>query len=170
MHRHLFHHRSSTTGIPLMDSLNTLTNTINTFVRFFESINCLFWQIQWLEENITRSGHGTIIIVAIIIAFCVLFMYFGQNDWSNAVFGTDSPILLIIVVGVIALFLWRRFQIRNRMGEMRDGDTRTSGNGSAPVYAPVHIEEGQGVEVIHQGIEVSHLGPSYLGYKPKPKN
>lgn len=152
-----------------MDQLNAVTNTINNFVRFFESINCLFWQIQWLEENISRSNNRTFLIVAVFFLFACLVGFFG--DSLNADITNNLPVL--VVFGVIALFIFRRCR-RQPDDRARDPDDESTHPTrimnptqivrGTQVYSsvPVQLEEGHGgsVELIHRGYPVETVEPS----------
>lgn len=102
-----------------METLNRLTHTINHFVRFFESINCLFWQIRWLEENIRKSNLGQLFLVSGIAIFCVILVFADEktiHSFSSNM-GIDGDIAvslyrsmpLLIVFGVIIYFFSQRF-------------------------------------------------------------
>lgn len=107
-----------------MDSIRQLTDQINVFVRFFESINCLFLQLQWLENNITRSSNGLIITVGCIVLFCLFAMIVGQDTVVSLLKSLGIPetiatmiynsIPILIIVIIIGLFFMRRFQLRHR--------------------------------------------------------
>ena len=127
-----------------MESLNHFTNTLNNFVRFFESINCLFWQLRWLEENITRSNRKSLLLVGGIITFCIVFVYFdGSNGdlgeiWNELLNGLP----IAIVFGVIAYYLLKRFMLSRDRHDDRD----------AP-YDPVNYSD----DSEHQGVEVTPI-------------
>ena len=146
MHRLFRHHRFPVHHIAGMDTLNHLTNTINQFVRFFESINCLFWQINWLEQNIGQSNRGTFLIVGGIIAFCVLYLF--ADGSSDAWFGDigDEIIAsmpLILVVLVVAYFIYKRYHASQR------------GRRENLNYDSVdQAEDGQ---IIHEGVQLSPI-------------
>jgi hypothetical protein len=160
MNRSFHHHIRHATGIPGMDALNSLTNTINQFVRFFESINCLFWQIRWLEENINRSGHRTIILVGLIIGFGVVYSFFG--DEIVQIFGDNFSKLipLIIVFGVILLFLFRRFN-RSNSGDYISHEHRDR------VYSPLDVEEVVMGVPVNEGIETIQTSARASNYVNK---
>lgn len=111
-----------------MENLRRLTDTINTFVRFFQSINCLFWNLQWLEENLMKASNPRMLIVGGIILFCVFYTFMGDSIGD-----TTDPMVLLIVVCVLAWVLYRRYQAR-----IVEGSAFAS-----------HHEEEQGVLIQH---------------------
>lgn len=112
---------------------------INVFVRFFESINCLFLQIRWLEENLTRSSNGLLALVVGIIFFCLISLYIGESGLTSifesiGIKNSDlvshlvfQLIPLIIVVGIFIFFLYRRYQ-HNRINNNDEEFNRNSYN------------------------------------------
>jgi hypothetical protein len=109
-----------------MEAIQGITSAINTFVRFFESINYLFCQIRWLEQNISNSRGGLLLVVGAIVAVCLYIYYFGgDKDQASAVtaFIVDvGPVL--IVVGIIGYLLYRRFtRADNLFGSQGTGNT-----------------------------------------------
>lgn len=117
-----------------METLQRLTNSINVFVRFFESINCLFWQLSWLQQNIRGSNLITLGIVAVIVLFCILLLV-PEGEISAFADGVDRALQLppsttlqivrllpiVIVVAVIAFYLYRRINPPKYVG-VRDTD------------------------------------------------
>jgi hypothetical protein len=100
-----------------MESLRRLTDTINTFVRFFESINCLFWQIQWLEQNINRAqgidGLARIFLVIIFVLFSVYYTFVcGQNRKCQD--GAMYIGIILLLGSVVMYLLWKRCRMQNR--------------------------------------------------------
>jgi hypothetical protein len=88
-----------------MEGVRAITENINVFVHFFQSINMLFCHVRWLEANLRNAPTGLLFIVGAIGCIAVL-MYLAPG--SDAL----APIAIVIVVGVL---LWRRW---------RDGPTR----------------------------------------------
>ena len=68
---------------PDMDVLQGITQQINVFVRFFESINYLFCQIRWLEQNVQNSSNSLLIIVGSIGLLCFFIYYNSTIDWGD---------------------------------------------------------------------------------------
>jgi hypothetical protein len=94
-----------------MEALRDITQSINTFVRFFESINYLFCQIRWFEQNVLNSGSKLVMIVGVIISLCVLIYYVGGHGGSpydalNKLLVDYGPILLVVTI--IAYFVTQR--------------------------------------------------------------
>jgi hypothetical protein len=88
-----------------MDGVRAITENINVFVQFFQSINALFCHVRWLEANLRNAPTGLLFIVGAIGCIAVI-MYLAPG--SDAL----APIAIVIVVGVL---LWRRW----RDGPMR---------------------------------------------------
>jgi hypothetical protein len=96
-----------------MDAIRSLTENINVFVRFFQSINCLFFQIRWLEENVGRSRNGVMLLVIGIVALCVM-LSFGV-DLPGLGEGTSSLLPFLAIFAVIGFVFHRRMN-RGRGG------------------------------------------------------
>eukprot|EP01038_Epipyxis_sp_PR26KG_P006715 gene6715-9208_t len=98
-----------------MDAIRELTNTINIFVQFFQSINCLFWQIRWLEDNIRGSSSPLLLIVFVIIVLCLILTFDKENSIMKSILGQNiqgfdtSYIVYIFIIGLIGWFLYKRF-------------------------------------------------------------
>ena len=67
-----------------MENLRHLTDQINVFVQFFQSVNCLFFQLKWLEENIVRSSNGLLLTVIGIVLFCIFVYFIGEEGFITA--------------------------------------------------------------------------------------
>mmetsp|Transcript_27751 Transcript_27751/g.38235 ORF Transcript_27751/g.38235 Transcript_27751/m.38235 type:complete len:155 (-) Transcript_27751:113-577(-) len=98
-----------------MDSIRELTNTINVFVRFFESINCLFWQIDWLRRNVSSSGMNHMTVVLIILAVCVYLTFFASNQSGVSTtfltgINVNSFVVGFLIIGLIIWLVLARFQ------------------------------------------------------------
>ena len=99
-----------------MEALSGITQQINVFVRFFESINYLFCQIRWLEQNFQNSSKTLILIVG-AIAMIGLFVYYNATTdpaQNGLMFAELSRIIvsyfpIVAVVALIGYFLIRRF-------------------------------------------------------------
>ncbi|KAJ1436099.1 hypothetical protein B484DRAFT_445833 [Ochromonadaceae sp. CCMP2298] len=95
-----------------MDSLRRITEQINVFVRFFQSINCLFLQLGWLERNIVHGSVEKIVLtlVLVLVAGYVTFgcsgLSSGRNLCSEENMGT---LIVLLVLGIIAYFFYKRF-------------------------------------------------------------
>lgn len=109
-----------------MDTLRGLTEQISVFVRFFESINYLFCQIRWLEQNIQNSSKGLLLVVGTIGLICFFVYYCAINNGDSGdlidklchVIVTYFPI--IMVVGLIGYLLMRRL-LHTTDGELGSG-------------------------------------------------
>ena len=90
-----------------MEAINQLSASLGVFVRFFEQVNCLFFQIRWLQENIMRSDNFTMGVVAVIVIVCLYVTY-------AAPYGLSSPVLnalpIVVIVGVIAILCYWRYR------------------------------------------------------------
>ena len=108
-----------------MEHLRALTENINVVVRFFQSVNCLFWQLHWLEQNILR-GSNERLVIGLLILILVGYMTFGcastdSTNNSNSSSGTDyfcgnggvSWLILLAAIGVIVYYLYKRSVMRD---------------------------------------------------------
>ena len=97
-----------------METLRSLTDNINVVVRFFQSVNCLFWQLQWLERNILQ-GSNERICITLLIVILIGYMTFScsSNDGTTVGYlcGENgvSMLVLITVIGVIVYYLYKRY-------------------------------------------------------------
>lgn len=99
-----------------MEALQGITQQINVFVRFFESVNYLFCQIRWLEQNVQNSSHVLLIIVGSVAVLCFFIYYSTIIDWGNKgnLYAELSRIIvayfpIITVVLLLAYLFIRRF-------------------------------------------------------------
>lgn len=132
-----------------MNNLRELTSTINTFVRFFESINCLFWQIQWLEQNVTRAqgieGLGRILLVVIFVSFCI-FYTFACADNENCQDKTIQIGIITLLILTLLYLLWQRYRLNRIDRPIRDHDVEAPAQDreklishATPVFAPAYV-------------------------------
>jgi hypothetical protein len=99
-----------------MDSLRHLTENINVFVRFFESINCLIFQVNWLESNLRNIQGPKVAIVLLILGFCGYYT-FGCNSSTDGELCKDNVVgmgIISIMLVLILYFMWQCYQ-RRRM-------------------------------------------------------
>ena len=114
-----------------MEALRNITQSINTFVRFFESINYLFCQIRWLEQNIANSSPRLLLFIGCILSICGLVYYsttMSDTDPSAAIINfliNYGPILVVVLI--IGYLIIKRF---SRESEALDGDNPSTGTGS----------------------------------------
>jgi hypothetical protein len=116
--------------------MEELANNINVFVRLFSSINHLFCHVRWLERNLRNSSMSVLLIVGGIFLFAMFFMSNGNDSFlesfglppgSSQFLKTYGP--LLIVISLIGLFLFRRFDSGPQGGNMETvffGDPPTS--------------------------------------------
>ena len=96
-----------------MDALRSLTENINVFVQFFQSINCLFLQLRWLESHAMQEQGGRAGLVLVILAFAVYYT-FGCNSASDASSCKDwvVQIGIITILALVAMYLlWKRWML-----------------------------------------------------------
>ena len=89
----------------LMEAIQQLTNFLNVFLNFFNSVNMLFCQIRWLEQNFLNSNNSLMIAVFVIILFCIYLIFGGFN---SGIISTLGPFFILFAVFFFLLF--RRFQ------------------------------------------------------------
>jgi len=114
-----------------MDSIRELTNTINVFVRFFESINCLFWQVDWLRRNVATSGMNHITVVLIILSICVYLTFFNSSITSTLITGKNLNSFLVgfLIIGLIVWLAIARFQ--------NNADSQTNDREASAPFLPI---------------------------------
>ena len=130
-----------------MDVLQGITQQINVFVRFFESINYLFCQIRWLEQNVQNSSNTLLIIVGSIGFLCFFIYYNTTTEWGNKdnliaelfrIIVAYYPIITVVLL--LAYLFFRRFSNTasteleelgggHGMGEVLLGSQRSSAGG-----------------------------------------
>ena len=90
-----------------MNGMRAFTDNANVVVRFMQTINCLFFQLRWLENNIRSSSNPQLIIVLILI--CLIgYLTFGcsQSDSQDSIDyfcgerGVSSLIVFALIVGI----------------------------------------------------------------------
>jgi hypothetical protein len=134
-----------------MDELRAITNHINTFVRFFESINCLFWQIRWLEDNISKAQFGRIAIVLLIFGFCALLTFLstdkGKIFIGGATGNTALFISICVIVILIIILVWLIYQRNNNASYLpvttnhnEYGDEFYMGNNLNPMVLGIPVQ------------------------------
>ena len=109
-----------------MDTLRGLTDQINVFVRFFESINYLFCQVRWLEQNIQNSSKGLILVIGVI---CLICFYVYNSHLSNgggdpffaAISGFVVSYLPILTVALLIIYFFVRRFSGSSVGQLGDG-------------------------------------------------
>ena len=112
-----------------MNGMRAFTDNANVVVRFMQTINCLFFQLRWLENNIRSSSNPQLIIVLILI--CLIgYLTFGcsQSDSQDSINyfcgerGVSSLIVFALIVG-IGYFFYKRYR-----DGVNNGASSTSNN------------------------------------------
>ena len=108
-----------------MNNLRAFTDNANVIVQFFQSINCLFLQIRWLERNIrhgTNEQIGMVLLLVCLVGYYTLSCSGNDVDTIGYFCGERGVTTLIVlaVVGIIVYFLWKRYQ----QSSSSDDDTR----------------------------------------------
>lgn len=98
-----------------MDSLRSFTENANVIVRFFQSINCLFLQVRWLERNLRHGSNeqiGMVLLLVCLVGYYTLSCSGSDVDTTGYFCGERgvSTLIVIAVIGIIVYFLWKRFQ------------------------------------------------------------
>lgn len=99
-----------------MDSLQQITNGINSVVRFLQSINCIFLQVHWLEQNILR-GSNSRIVISMALILCVSYVsLFCSSTVEGFICKSVDPgtIVVFAVFAVIGYFLFKRYSVFNQ--------------------------------------------------------
>jgi small-conductance mechanosensitive channel len=112
-----------------METLERLTRLMNVFVRFFESLNCLFWQLGWLQQNITQSSLPALLTVGLIMSLCVVFLLpddvlEGVGDQLDRSFGLPqhASVLLLraLPLVIVAAILFAYVSLRMRLSAQQE--------------------------------------------------
>jgi hypothetical protein len=123
-----------------MNALRNLTGNINTIVQFFRSINCLFWNLEWLERNIVNGSSERIIMVLIIVGL-VGYMTFAcsSDNASNEFCGGNgvSSLIFCAAIGVIVYFFYKRYRQRSA-GNSGGSASNESKSSEREQFIPVH--------------------------------
>lgn len=103
-----------------MDQLRAITDNINVFVRFFESINCLIYQLQWLKHHMMHASTDILIFSFIILLIVAVTMISCIDDYSSLSSACSSNVLAIpIFLVIICIFIWflyKRYRLRQPTG------------------------------------------------------
>ncbi|RYH06595.1 hypothetical protein EON65_42690 [archaeon] len=109
--RRFYHHHPHNT----MDAIRNLTNTINTFVNLFQSINCLFWQLRWLEGNINSENGPTLLLVLAIVSFAGFYTYCSSSGLEGGICSdVNTTIGVVVVLILVGIWLMRKRLFINR--------------------------------------------------------
>ncbi len=98
-----------------MDGLRHFTNNANVVVNFLQSLNCLFYQLRWLEGQIRHAPNEQIAIVLVLVGLLGYntFICNGQTNEENGYFCGEngvSGLIVCAVLSIIAYFFYKRFQ------------------------------------------------------------
>lgn len=132
-----------------MDSLRHLTENINVFVQFFQSINCLFLQLRWLESHALHEQGGRAGLVLVILAFAVYYT-FGCNSSTDEDGCKDwvVQIGIITILALVAVYLLYKRWLLHRNNPI--------------ITAGVAVEDnGEEDKLIHPSM-VTHTAPAYI--------
>ncbi len=139
-----------------MEAIQNLTNTINTFVRFFESINCMFWQLNWLEQNVARAqgveGLAKMGIVFAFIGFAMFYTFGCEDDGCRDTVVNFGIVFLMVLVAIY--LVWRRWQIsqqqsnsNNRQPTQEDDREKLIPRAVPVATVPAYIVDDNDVEL-----------------------
>lgn len=110
-----------------MDALRGLTDQINVFVRLFESINYLFCQIRWLEQNIQNSSKMLLLVVGVIGMICYFVYTSTLNNGGNDKFFEEASRVVVAYFPVMAVVLLVVYFLLRRFSGSEDGALGESG-------------------------------------------
>jgi hypothetical protein len=118
-----------------METIERLTRAINVFVRFFESINCLFWQLDWLRQNILQRDVRLLAAVAVIVCLCGVLILPGDDleavgAYIDSLFSLPAYtaarcirlLPLVIVLSILAALVCRRVDNSIKYGQVNQDD------------------------------------------------
>jgi hypothetical protein len=117
-----------------MEAIESITRTINVFVNFLQSVNCLFLQIGWLENNCRGESSTKFFIVIFILSFCVVYAF--MCDMMDKCSDPNSSYIMdiliyTILISVLGYFLFKRY---------RDQQIQNSNNNNQNDEESVHNE------------------------------
>jgi hypothetical protein len=110
-----------------MDALRGLTEQINVFVRLFESINYLFCQIRWLEQNIQNSSKMLLLVVGVIGMICYFVYNSTLNNGGNDAFFAEASRIVVSYFPIMAVVLLVAYFLVRRISGTTDGALGESG-------------------------------------------
>lgn len=101
-----------------MDGLRHFTSNANVVVNFLQSINCLLYQLRWLEGQIRHAPNEQIAIVLVLVGLLGYYTFVcnGETNEENGYFCGEngvSGLIACAVLSVIAFFFYKRFHDRN---------------------------------------------------------
>ncbi len=123
-----------------MEAIQSLTRTINVFVNFFQSINCLFLQVRWLENNCQGESPAKFFMVIFVLSFCVVYVVLCDtmdkcsDPNSNYIM---SLLVYSILISILGYFLYKRYRDANPVTIENNAENR---NESAPKPATLEDE------------------------------
>lgn len=102
-----------------MDGLRHFTSNANVVVNFFQSINCLFYQLRWLEGHIRHAPNEQIAIVLVLVGLLGYYTFIcnGETNEENGYFCGEngvSGLIACAVLSIIAYFFYKRYQDQNQ--------------------------------------------------------
>jgi hypothetical protein len=99
-----------------MNSLRAFTENANVVVRFLQSINCLFLQIRWLENNLRGASNEKLAVVLILVCLIGYYTFGCSGGAENIAYACSedgvSTLIVLALVLIIAYFLYKRYQDR----------------------------------------------------------
>ena len=98
-----------------MHGLRDFTNNANVVVNFFQSINCLFLQLRWLESNLRNGSNEQIALVLLLVSLLGYYTLVckSQTNEENGYFCGErgvSALIVCAVLSIVAYFLYKRFR------------------------------------------------------------
>lgn len=120
-----------------MDTLRGITEQINVFVRFFESINYLFCQVRWLEQNIQNSSKTLILIVSVFVMIGGFVWYCSMIPGGNKDFFVVLSRTMVTYFPIIAVVLLIGYLLAKRFSNSSEGEV-DGGSGFENVFFGSH--------------------------------
>jgi len=128
-----------------MDGLRHFTGNANVVVNFFQSINCLFMQLRWLESHLRHSSTEQIAIVFVLVSLLGYYTFVcnGQTNPDSGYFCGDNGVSAMIagaVLSIIGYFLYKRYKdSQSPSGPVDPSEQEKFLDASAPSYAQVEM-------------------------------
>ena len=93
-----------------MDQLRAITDNINVFVRFFESINCLMYQLQWLKHQMMHAPNDVLILAMAVLVIVAITMLSCANFTCDG--NTIAIPIFSVIFCIFGWFLYKRYRVR----------------------------------------------------------
>jgi hypothetical protein len=95
-----------------MHALRSFTDNADVVWRFLQSVNCIFYQLQWLESNLRTASNTTLAIVVLVVCLLgyITFACSGSSEGDGYFCGSGGVPSLLVAALVCSMiyFLYKR--------------------------------------------------------------